>query len=160
MGLQSDIEKQIGRPILALVAKEFESALGRNTPSISGNLKNSLSIQQTGDKEYKLYGPAYARLVEYGTPEPLSATWTRTHRQRYKGTLKWVTSTYTNYQRPQKIPALAGKPDGPWRVVQAYGRMGHYFIKNSITEAFETCFGRRKLAASVIPETIDVVSLE
>ena len=107
-----------------------------------------------------MYGPAYARVVENGTPEPLSSTWTRPHRQRYKGTVRWVTRTYTNYQRPIKVPALEGKPDGPWRVLQAYGRMGQQFIRRSITEAMELCFGSRKLAASVVPETIEVSSVD
>ena len=158
MGLESEIEKQIGEPILSLVAKELDSALGRNTPTMTGNLKSWMSVQKTGNKEYKLYGPPYAKTVEYGTPEPASATRTRTHRQRYKGTLRWLTRTYTNYQRPKRIPALEGRSDGPWRVVQDYARMGHYFIRRSITEALESCFGRRKLAASVIPETIEIVS--
>ena len=160
MGLQFDIEKKVGIPILALLVREFESSLERNTPSITGNLKSSLSIRQTGVKEYTLYGPAYARIVENGTPEPESSTWTRTHRQRYKGTLRWVTRTYNNYQRPKRIPALEGKSDGPWRVVQAYGRTGHQFIRGSITQAIDLCFGIRKLAASVVPETIEVISME
>ena len=74
MGIQNDIEKLVGQPILELVVKEFDSALGQNTPSMTGNLKSSLSIQKTGNNEYTLYGPAYARVVENGTPEPLSST--------------------------------------------------------------------------------------
>ena len=159
MGLRTTIEKQVGVPILVLFAGEVVNALDRNTPSVTGNLRNSMPMTRTGNMEFTLYGPAYARIVENGTPEPETATWTRTHRQRYKGTLKWVTRTYTNYLRPKRIPALEGRSDGPWRVVQDYARMGHYFIRRSITEAQESCFGRRKLAASVVPETIEVSSL-
>ena len=158
MGLRTTIEKQVGVPILVLFAGEVVNALDRNTPSVTGNLRNSMPMTRTGNMEFTLYGPAYARIVENGTPEPETSTWTRTHRQRYKGTLRWVTRTYTNYQRPKRIPALEGRSDGPWRVVQDYARMGHYFIRRSITEALESCFGRRKLAASVIPETIEIVS--
>ena len=159
MGLQYEIEKQIGVPILSLVVSEVQSALGRNTPSVTGNLASSITIVKTGNNEYTVFAPAYARVVENGTPEPASATWTRTHRQRYKGTLRWVTRTYNNYLRPTRVRALEGKPDGLWRVLQAYGRMGHQFIRRSFTEAFDICFGARKLAASVVPETIEVSSL-
>ena len=160
MGLSYEIEKQIGEPILSLVVQQIELALKQNTPSVTGNLQSSLSIQKTGNREYTLYGPAYARLVENGTPEPETSTWTRTHRQRYKGTLKWVTRTYNNYLRPKRIPALEGRSDGPWRVVQAYGKMGHQFIRTSFNEALQICFGPRKLAASVLPETIAISSME
>ena len=160
MGLRTTIEKQVGVPILVLFAGEVVNALDRNTPSVTGNLRNSMPMTRTGNMEFTLYGPAYARIVENGTPEPETATWTRTHRQRYKGTLKWVTRTYTNYLRPKRIPALEGRSDGPWRVVQAYGKMGHQFIRNSFNEALQLCFGSRKLAASVVPETIEVYSME
>lgn len=160
MGLQTEVEKHIGVPLLIFFAGQVEISLDRNTPSITGTLKNLMSMRRTGNMEFTLYGPAYARIVENGTPEPETATWTRTHRQRYKGTLKWVTRTYNNYLRPKRIPALEGRSDGPWRVVQAYGKMGHQFIRTSFNEALQICFGPRKLAASVLPETIAISSME
>lgn len=158
--LTQEVHKQIAEPALRLVVQAIEEGLDRNTPSMSGNLKANLVFRRAGVYEFQLYGPPYARLVEYGTPAPISDKWTRTHRQRFHGTLRWVTRTYTNYMRPKRIPRLEGTPEGPWRIVQDYGRMGHGFIHRSITEALQQVLSSRQgRLKAVLPQVMEVTSL-
>tara|TARA_Y100000310_G_scaffold176453_1_gene176571 strand:- start:1371 stop:1856 length:486 start_codon:yes stop_codon:yes gene_type:complete len=157
--LTQEIERQIARPTLEIVVRALEQSLQQNTPSVSGNLKSSLFLRKTGTLTYTLYGPDYAQLVDQGMPAPVSDKWTRSHRQRYKGTLKWVTRTYTNYMRPQKLARLIGTPQGPWRVLQNQGRMGYGFIAQSMADAFKQVFSGSGQLKGALPDTIEVTSL-
>ena len=152
--LSNEIRRQIAAPIMAEVVRAFESALQQNTPSVSGNLKNSLKVHKVGEFRYVLFGPDYAKDVEYGVPPPMSDTWTRTHRQRYHGTLRWVTRTYTGGKRPVKIPALMGDAKGPWRVITQYSRAGLGFVQSSMQQALGTDF------SEVLPKQIEITSLD
>jgi len=157
--LSSEMRRQVAIPALELVVAAFEQALQLNTPSVSGNLKGSLKVYRMGADRYSLTGPSYAVDVEYGTPEPVSEKWTRSHRQRFHGTLRWVTRTYSNYQRPRKIPALEGDEKGPWRIVSQRGRMGYGFIKKSIQQAMENVLSAGGSLSGALPRTIDITSL-
>jgi hypothetical protein len=157
--LSSEIRRQVALPALELAVAAFEQALQLNTPSISGNLKSSLKVYRTGPDTYSLTGPSYALEVEYGTPDAPSEKWTRSHRQRYHGTLRWVTRTYSNYQRPRKIPALEGDEKGPWRVVSQHGRMGHGFIKQSMQQSMVEVLSSGGALSGALPKTIEITSL-
>ena len=158
--LSYEIERQIARPTLEVVIQALEKSLQQFTPSVSGNLKSSLVLRKTGDLTYTLYGPDYAQLVDQGIPAPTSDKWTRSHRQRYKGTLRWVTRTYTNFMRPTKLPRLVGTPQGPWRVLQNQGRMGHGFIAASMEDAFQQVFASGGQLKRALPSEIEITSLE
>tara|TARA_R110000824_G_scaffold274399_1_gene463094 strand:- start:30 stop:515 length:486 start_codon:yes stop_codon:yes gene_type:complete len=157
--LSSELRRQVAIPALEALVAGFEQGLQIYTPTVTGLLKSSSKVYRSGPEEYTLIGPSYALEVEYGTPEPVSEKWTRSHRQRYHGTLRWVTRTYSNYQRPRKIPALEGDEKGPWRIVSQRGRMGHGYIKQSMQQSMIEVLSAGGSLSAALPKSIEITSL-
>ena len=152
--LTDEIRRQVLPVIRTGLQTGMLSALQQNAPSRSGNLKQTLEVQQKGDG-LEILGPPYALTLDQGTPPPSTEKWTRSHRQRYHGKLKWVTRTYTGGHRPKKIPALMGDPKGAWRIVTQYGMPGYRFIERSMQEAL------RNLGSGLsLPKQIEITSFD
>jgi hypothetical protein len=152
--LTEELRRQVLGPVANAIVAACESALTQNAPSSTGNLVRNLNIHQVGPSEFDIVGPLYALDIEKGIDPPLTDKWTRSHRQRYHGTLRWVTRTYSGGQRPVKIPALAGDAKGPWRIMAQAGRPGNPFVQRSIQAAMGTDL------TGILPDKIQITSLD
>jgi|TARA_R110000824_G_scaffold182024_5_gene362920 hypothetical protein len=152
--LTEELLRQVVVPIAGAVVAACESELVLNSPNKTGNLIRNTKIHQIGPLEFEIVGPPYALDIERGIAPPPTDKWTRSHRQRYHGTLRWVTRTYSGGQRPVKIPALAGDAKGPWRILTQISRPGNPFIQRSIQAAMGTDL------TGILPDKIQITSLD
>ena len=152
--LTEELTRQVLVPIANKWVAACERELEQNSPNNTGNLIRNTKVHQVGPFEFDIVGPLYALDIEKGIDPPLTDKWTRSHRQRYHGTLRWVTRTYSGGQRPVKIPALAGDAKGPWRIMTQAGRPGNPFIQRSIQAAMGTDL------TGILPDKIQITSLD
>ena len=152
--LTEELVRQVLAPIAGKYVAACERELEQNSPNNTGNLIRNTKVHQVGPFEFDIVGPLYALDIEKGIDPPLTDKWTRSHRQRYHGTLRWVTRTYSGGQRPVKIPALAGDAKGPWRIMAQAGRPGNPFVQRSIQAAMGTDL------TGILPDKIQITSLD